>query len=529
VGLRRLRGELVLAWAAAAVGATGIVSALTPEFANRSDFVHGVLPPGVPGAARIAALTFGLTLIWLARSLAHRRRRAWQLAVVLVVGLGLAHLVKGLDVEEASLSLLVLAALFRFRRRFDVPGDPLFVRPLVVTTLAFSTTAALVAVLDVRGFRGDRIEDILAAFSLLLGFRALHLWLRPITQRVRQSAEERRLVRKLVRSHGDDSLAFFSLRRDKSYFFSPTRRSFVAYKVVGGCALVSGDPVGDKAELPQLLAEFQRVCHTRGWRLALLSVSSESLPAACSLGLRAIKIGDEAVVRPDGFSLEGRAIRKVRQSVTRLEREGYRFRVVAAGDVDTPLREELERVSAVWRGSNVERGFSMAMDDQFREPETFFAIAERGSTVGGFLHVVPSGRGFSLGAMRRSRDTPNGLMEYLIVELLGWARDREAQEISLNFCVFADLLVETPRNRLEAVARSFLRVGDRLFQLERLLVFSRKFTPEWRPRYLCVERRADLLLVGLAYLRVESLLTPPGPWARQRPHFRLPAVSNPSH
>jgi lysyl-tRNA synthetase class 2 len=517
VELRRLRGELVLAWAAAAVGATGIVSALTPEFANRSEFVHGVLPPGVPGAARIAALTFGLTLIWLARSLARRRRRAWQLAVVLVVGLGISHLVKGLDFEEASLSVVVLAALFRFRRRFDVPGDPLFVRPLAVTTLAFSTTAALFAVLDVRGFRGDRVEDTLAAFSLVLGFRALHLWLRPISQRVRQSAEERRVVRKLVRSHGHDSLAFFSLRRDKSYFFSPTRRSFVAYKVVGGCALVSGDPVGDSAEVPQLLAEFQRVCHTRGWRLALLSASSDSLPAARSLGMRAIKIGDEAVVRPDEFSLEGRAIRKVRQSVTRLEREGYRFRVVAAGDVDRPLREELERVSAAWRGSNVERGFSMAMDDQFREPETFFAIAERGSTVGGFLHVVPSGRGLSLGAMRRSRDTPNGLMEYLIVELLGWARDRGAEEISLNFCVFADLLAQTPRNKLQSVARATLRVGDRVFQLERLLTFSRKFAPEWRPRYLCVERLSDLPLVGVAYLRVESLLTPPGPWAKRAP------------
>jgi lysyl-tRNA synthetase, class II len=298
----------VLAWAAAAVGATGIASALTPEFADRSDFVRGVLPPGFPGAARILALTFGLTLIWLSRSLARRRRRAWQLAVLLVAGLAIAHLAKGLDIEEASLSLLVLAALYRSRTRFDVPGDPLFVRSLVVTSLAFSTTAALVLVLNLRGFSGDRIEDILAAFSLLLGFRTLHLWLRPISQRARQSAEERRLVRRLVHSHGEDSLAFFSLRRDKSYFFSPTRRSFLAYKVVGGCALVSGDPVGDKSELPQLLAEFQRVCHSRGWRLALLSVSNELLPPARALGLRAIKIGDEAVVRPAAFSLEGRAI-----------------------------------------------------------------------------------------------------------------------------------------------------------------------------------------------------------------------------
>jgi lysyl-tRNA synthetase class 2 len=112
-------------------------------------------------------------------------------------------------------------------------------------------------------------------------------------------------------------------------------------------------------------------------------------------------------------------------------------------------------------------------------------------------------------------------MEYLIAQLLGWARERKAEEISLNFCVFADLLADEPRNRLEAVARAGLRAGDRIFQLERLLVFSRKFAPEWRPRYLCVERLGDLPLVGMAYLRVESLLTPPGPWARQRPRERV--------
>jgi lysylphosphatidylglycerol synthetase-like protein (DUF2156 family) len=76
VRFRRFPGELVLAWAAAAVGLTGIVSALTPEFADRSDLVRGVLPPGVPGAARIAALAFGLALVWLSGSLGRRRRRA---------------------------------------------------------------------------------------------------------------------------------------------------------------------------------------------------------------------------------------------------------------------------------------------------------------------------------------------------------------------------------------------------------------------------------------------------------------------
>jgi lysyl-tRNA synthetase, class II len=511
---RLLRGELLLGAAAAIVGAVGIASALTPEFANRYDVVRGVLPPGVPGAARILVLSFGLGLVWLSGALARRRRRAWHLAVVLVIGISLAHLAKGLDVEEAALGLIVLVALLRYRSRFDVPGDPESVRPLVTTGAALVALAALGFELDRRGWEKVRWEDALVALALVLTARALYLWLRPVSDRIRQSADERRTARRLVSAHGDDSLAFFSLRKDKNYFFSPTRESFLAYKVVAGVALVSGGPIGTPSEFRDLLAEFRRVCHARGWRLALLGVHADLLPVTEALGLRAIKLGDEAVVHPGEFSLDGRSVRKVRQSVARLERAGYTVDVVSAADIDEPLRAELERVSAVWRGANAERGFSMAMDDPFAEPETLFAIARCDDRIGGFLHLVPSANGFSLSAMRRDPATPNGLMEYLIVETLAWARSAGARELSLNFCVFADVIGD-PAGRVQCLARGVLRAGDRVFQLERLHRFSRKFAPEWRPRYVCVERLTDVPLVAVAYLWVESLLTPPGPWARR--------------
>jgi lysyl-tRNA synthetase class 2 len=452
-------------------------------------------------------------LVWLSRLLARRRRRAWQLAVALVVGISLAHLAKGLDVEEATLGLFLLVALVRYRKRFDVPGDPDSVRPLLATIAALAASAALGAVLEVRGFEGDRWENALAGVTIVLMMRTLYLWLRPVSERVRQSADQRRLARRLVRSHGDDSLAFFSLRRDKNYFISPTRQSFLAYKVVAGVALVSGGPIGAAAEFGDLLAEFRRICYARGWRLALLGVHADLLPLARDAGLRPIKLGDEAVVRTQ-FSLDGRSVRKVRQSVARIERAGYTFETVTAADVALDLRVELERVSDVWRGANAERGFSMAMDDPYREPDTVFAIARRGDGVGGFLHLVPSAQGYSLGAMRRDPATPNGLMEYLIVQTLAWARGEGADELSLNFCVFADVLDE-PVGQLQHAARRVLRAGDRVFQLERLLRFSRKFSPEWRPRYVCVERVSDIPLVAVAYLWVESLLTPPRPWARR--------------
>jgi lysyl-tRNA synthetase, class II len=514
------RAEKLLAWAAALVGMIGIASALTPEMADRVRIVHGVLPPGWPEAARILTVSFALGLIWLSRSLARRRHRAWQLAVAVVVASAIAHLAKGLDFEEATISLLLLVALVRWRGRFDVPGDPASVRPLLGLGAALAGIAAIAGGAELRGIElSPRAGDALLGLGVVCGFVALYFWLRPFGHAVAQTVGERRVVRALVDTYGSDSLSFFALRRDKSYLFSPSRRAFLAYRVVAGTALVSGDPVGDDAEIDLLLSELRRIVRAHGWRLAVVGASEAHLERYRRLGLKPVSMGEEAVLLPQEFSLEGRAIRKVRQSVSRLGKAGYTFRVVDAEEVGPALEAELESVSAAWRGGQPERGFSMAIDG-LHVPGTVLALAEDAEArVGGFLHLAPSpaGGGWSLSAMRRRPDAPNGLTEFLVVETLAWARDIGASELSLNFCALSDFLApDRVRTPVRRVVRRGILLADNVFQLERLYVFNRKFFPEWRRRYICVERLTDLPAVGLAYLHAESLLVPPGPWTRRR-------------
>jgi lysyl-tRNA synthetase class 2 len=264
------------------------------------------------------------------------------------------------------------------------------------------------------------------------------------------------------------------------------------------------------------VAEFRRVAQARGWRTAILASSEGLLPLYTSMGLKPIYLGDEAVVVPRDFSLEGRPIRKVRQSVTRLEREGYRARVVEVRDIKPRLVDELRVVSEEWRGRWPERGFTMAMDCLFAHPEALVAVAEReDGHVGGFIHLVPvpATGGLSLASMRRRDGEPNGLMEFLLARTIEWAHERDVPEFSLNFSVFAQQ-IQNPIRRSQSALRFALLRLDRLFQIDRLLRFNRKFFPEWRPRYVCLESRLDFPFVGLAYLRAESLLTPPGPWVR---------------
>ena len=522
VGVRRHRPAtpVLLAWLAVVAGGISIVSALTPERAERMRLVAGVLPPGISDAARTIALALGLGMIWLARGLARRKQRAWQLAVVLVIASAVAHLVKGLDFEEATAHLLLLGGLWRARKQFVAPGDPTTVRPLVQVGLSLAVIVPILA-LHIAGddAYSRRVDDALLLLVFAFAARGLWLWFRPHRMGVPCELDRERAA-DLVHAHGRDSLAYFALRQDKGYFFSPSGKSFLAYRVLGGTALVAGDPIGEQSERLELMREFTRVAHTKAWRVAITGAASEALADYAELGFKSLYLGDEAVISPTQFSLEGRAIRKVRQSVSRLHKSGYRVRVLSTADADESLRRELRAVSEEWRGNWPERGFTMAMDALFLYPDTVLAVAiAPDGRLGGFLQLVPSpaSDGYSLASMRRRKDTPNGLMEFLISETVEWARSHNVVEVSLNFAVFADFLRadgEAPRST--RAVRWLLLKADRLFQVERLHSFNRKFFPHWRRRYFCFERWTDLPLATLAYLHAESLLTPPGPWVKSQ-------------
>ena len=293
----------------------------------------------------------------------------------------------------------------------------------------------------------------------------------------RRSAERARLV---VARHGDDALSFFKLRTDKQYFWNREHTAFIGYRVENGVLLISGDPVGESGAVTRLMAQAVAWADTHDLRFAVIGASQSLRDRCVAEGLRSLYIGDEAIVDTASFSLEGRAIRKVRQSVTRLEREGYQTELVEMHSATDELLAQLETVSAVWRDGAEERGFSMALD-RLGGPgqgETLLMVArDEDNRVAGFIQFVPhaSNTGMSLAMMRRIPSSPNGLMEYLIVCAIHDLQRRGVGEISLNFAAFGRQL-RAPANPVERAFGYCLRVADRWFQIERLHRFNAKFS-----------------------------------------------------
>jgi lysyl-tRNA synthetase class 2 len=317
----------------------------------------------------------------------------------------------------------------------------------------------------------------------------------------------------IVAEYATDSLDPFALREDKRFHFA--RGGLLAYRTLRETAVVAGDPIGPGDSARPIVESFLRHAGEQRWNVGITAASGRHLDAYRGLGLRAMHIGNEAVVDPQAFSLEGRAVRKVRQSVSRVQRRGWSVEVVPAGELTAHRVRELEALESQWETTN-ERlsGFSMTLG-RLRggaADETALYVLGRGpeGELHAFLRFAGYRHGLSLDVMRRLGDEPNGLNEALVVAALGYAREQELRQVSLNFAGFGHLMAPTksltPRQR---AARWALNRAHGSFQLERLVRFNDKFFPSWHPRYLLYPRRTLLPLIALRVLQAEGYARAP--------------------
>ncbi len=328
--------------------------------------------------------------------------------------------------------------------------------------------------------------------------------------------EEVRLRQLLAASGERDSLGYFATRRDKEVIFSSTGKAAVTYKVIGSVSLASGDPIGDPEAWAPAIKAWLEQAREYAWTPAVMGASEEGALAFSRAGLQAFAIGDEAIVHVDRFSLDGRDMRQVRQAVSRVRRAGYTVRVRRHADIPPERMARIIELAAKWRDTETERGFSMALG-RLGDPAdgqcVLIEARDREGNEAALLSFAPWGStGLSLDLMRRDRSRENGLIEFMVTELVAAAPALGVRRISLNFAAFRAVFEDGARVGAGPVLRLWrgtLLFLSRWFQMESLYRSNVKYRPEWVPRFLCFEDNHDLATVALTSVVAEGLLAVP--------------------
>ncbi len=325
---------------------------------------------------------------------------------------------------------------------------------------------------------------------LLVASAVLLMW--PTS--ARPNPADRPRIFALVHATTGDPLAPFAMQSSKCYHFSGDGTAAIAYRTRLGFAVVSGDPIGDDARFTTLVADFAAMCHTRGWRIAVLGCSERRLKLwsnAAVLGrkLTPVPIGRDVIIDVAAFDMVGRRYRNLRQAVQRTKNFGVTTEVVDEQHLNDVLLTELtDVILASPSGSRTERGFSMSLDGTLegRYPGVALIIArDKAGRVQGFHRYATAGDGteVTLDVPWRRRGAPNGIDERLSVDMIAKAREQGAQRLSLAFAAFPEIFTDKHRNLPRSLVFTMVHLGDPLIALESLYRYLRKFNALGDQRY----------------------------------------------
>ncbi|MDP1720669.1 MAG: phosphatidylglycerol lysyltransferase domain-containing protein [Candidatus Nanopelagicaceae bacterium] len=530
------------------IGAVGIASSTLKSFGRRLRILESTFPTGWPNLATAGAIIVGVLLIVLSFALARRNRAAYLLTqLLLLISISL-DLLRGLYVVEAAAAAAIFIFLFLIRHEFYakpvrrvisralivfgqmafmsfligfiliLAPDRLFGGEITISHIFETVLRGLVGLSGPAYFVSHREQDIFNYAMPSLGFLTIIVpvltLLQPSPPKPHMSDADEKSLRALLAEFGErDSLGYFALREDKSIIWSNTRKAAITYRVVGGCALASGDPIGNPDAWPQVIHAFIDLCLKNGWTPASIGCSEEAGEIwVRETGMNALEIGDEAVVHVKAYDPESPRYRNVRQTSRRILKQNYTANIFRTSEISPEMRTILTENSKKWRGAATERGFMMGLGRiaDSDEPELLIVTALKDGQVLGLLQFVPWGdRAISLDLMRRSPQADSGVNELMIDAVIKYSAENGIDHISLNFAAFRSAFERGAQLGAGPVIRSWrsiLLFFSRWLQMETLYRFNSKFRPEWIPRYLIFRKNSDLPKLGLATLRAEAFL-----------------------
>ncbi|MFN3076462.1 MAG: bifunctional lysylphosphatidylglycerol flippase/synthetase MprF [Alphaproteobacteria bacterium] len=481
-----------------------LVSGATPAEVGRIGILSQYLPLLVVETAHVLASVVGVGLLVMGRGLYRRLEAAYFTAIGLLVAGVVLSILKGLDYEEALFLLVMLVVFVPTRAAFHRKASLLDER--LTAAWSGATAALMIGTTWFTFFSYKHIPyyaDIWLTFAYeedaprsmraavaIVAVGIIIVLVRVLRPRPDLPAppgdQEMALARTIVfRSAAAD--ASLALLGDKNFLFHPDGDAFVMYAIRGRSWIAYGNPVGPVGKWPDLVWAFAELCDRYSAWPVFYHVTAETMPLYLDLGLSFVKLGQEARVELGDFSLAGSARQELRYIHRRAIRDGASFEVLPAG-ASALVLDELRAISDAWLEAKGvrEKRFSLGYFDPDYLAHFPLGIVRQQGRIVAFANVFTSSghEEAAVDLMRYRPEVSYGLMDYLFIELLLWAKNDGYQWFNLGLAPLSGLAENALAPLWQKVGSFIYRYGEEFYNFQGLHRFKTKFNPTWRPKFL---------------------------------------------
>ena len=486
-------------------GAVLLFSGALPAAKGRLEWIQDILPLPVIEMSHFLGSLVGAGLLLLARSLIRRIDAAYFLAIGFLSAGIVFSLLKGLDYEEAAILSVILAAFIPCRAYFYRKASLFsqkFSAEWIVTIVLVCACAVWIMFFSYKHVEYTNnlwwrfvlqenaprsLRATAGAIFALLAFGLVRL-LHP-SPPFRTVATPRDMeTAKAIARRSQHAYAHLALLGDKQFLFSETGNAFIMFAVQGRSWIAMGDPVGPEAEHPELVWRFREMSNQFGGWPVFYEVGPDNLSRYVELGLSMIKIGEEARVSLETFSLAGKRKQGLRHTNNKLEREGCTFELVMP-DKTPEIIPDLKRISDNWltEKKTREKGFSLGFFDEQYLQLTPVAVVRHKDRLVAFANLWPAAEKeeISIDLMRfAEQEAPAGVMDFLFTRLILWSKDNGFGWFNLGMAPLSGLDDHILAPWWNRVGAFVFNHGEHFYNFQGLREYKNKFDPVWVPRYL---------------------------------------------
>jgi len=489
----------MVAFAVFIAGAVLLISGVTPMV----QIGHFISLPVIAISHFLGSLV-GTGLLFLARALQRRLNGAYLLTLFLLGAGIILSLLKGFDYKVViALSVIffvLLPSRHHFYRKTSLISQrfsPGWISGIIVVLLcsfwlgifsykhvAYSKDLWWSFTLYGNAPRFLRAMVGAIGVSLFFAFASL---LRPASPGPSFAGQVDLEVAHAVIRRSRRTYAHLALLGDKPLLFSENREAFIMYGIEGRSWVALGDPVGPKREMAELVWRFHEMSgHHDGWTV-FYAVQEKNRQIYLDLGLTILKLGEEARIPLETFSLEAPNRKVLRRLHGKVERKGCVFRVIPPADVPS-LLPELRLISDNWLNAKNtrEKKFSLGFFNEYYMKQFPAGVVYKSGKIVAFTNILLGAEKEEISAdlMRHHIEAPNGVMDYLFVELMLWGKREGYRWFNLGMAPLSGLEGQGPPAFWNYLGSLVFRHGEHFYNFQGLREYKQKFDPVWEPKYL---------------------------------------------
>lgn len=509
-------------------GVVLLVSEAIPGTIERVHLINKIFSFKVMHMSGDMAIIIGFLLIAISSTITYKSKSVYKITITLVAIGGVLSIMKGFDYEESIYLLIVGTILWlskdQFYRESFIMRWGKFAKDILIL-LSFQVLYIFVVYCNLSNklkampmfnlsgrYTSYYIKRI--GYTSVIGFICALIFLAILYYFNKKNNlpkvklyECKDKVEMILNEYGGSSVIHFIYLNDKYVYINKDEDVMLQYQIYANKIAVLGNLVGNEEKFFDAIQDFYEMSDRYGYTPVFCAIDKKMIPYLHETGYEFMKLGEEATVNLDTFTLEGRKMKSVRNALSRVEKEGYTFEIVNP-PFSEDFFEKIKNISDEWLGDRSEKGFSVGFFDQnYLSRDSIAIIRNQQGDIKGFANIMPMYDGdktLSIDLMRFSRDTCNGIMDFIFVNLFKYGQENGYSTFNMGMAPLSNVGKSKYSFLSERIAAKVYSHGHYFYSFEGLKKFKEKYCESWDGRYMAYKKKTSLVFTMIQVILLVS-------------------------